>query len=585
MSSDSSSRRLGILLRLVELLRPHKLRFAVATVALMVGSLVALVYPQAARYAIDEGLGEGGSREVLDQVALFLAILFALHAGVVWIRHYLMSWLGDRAVADLRRQSFDGLVYLPVGWFHLRRTGELIGRLSADIAIIEGFVGSQLSIALRNLIQLIGGLTLLLWQSPLLTLIMVAVVPPMMLAMVVLGRKIRRMSREVQDRLAETSGDAQESLGAIQTVQAFVRETFEQARYGEGIERAFGSMVDLARWRATFMATVTVAGYAAIAAILWIGGRWVVDGRMSGGDLAAFMIYTSIVGVAVASLAGLWGTLQRAAGATERIFEIIDTLPEIRDPASPRALPEGGGAVRFEGVHFTYPARPEQEVLEGVDFEIHPGELVAAVGPSGAGKTTLTALLFRFFDPTAGAVRLEGVDLRELALADLRGAMAMVEQEPVLFSGTIAENIAYGRPGATPAEIEAAARDANAHDFVTAFPEGYQTLLGERGVRVSGGQRQRLAIARALLANPRLLILDEATSNLDAESEALVQEALSRLMHERTTFVIAHRLSTVRDADRILVFDQGRLVETGDHESLMTSDGVYRRLVERQLSE
>jgi len=575
--------RLSELLRLMALLRPHRLRFFVATIALLVGSGISLIYPQAARYVIDNGLSQESSA-LLDKVALAIAGLFVVHAGVVWVRHYLMSWLGDRAVADLRKNSYDAMLSLPMAWFHEHRTGELIGRLSADVAIVESFVGSQLSMALRNLVQLIGGLALLLIQSPLLTLMMLGVVPPLSLGMVVLGKKIRKMSKKVQDRLAVTSGDAQESLGAIQTVQAFVREPLERDRYGRGIESAFEATVSLASWRASFMALVTVAGYAAIASILWMGGRWVVAGKISGGELAAFMIYTTIVGVALGSLAGLWGTLQRAAGATERIFEIIDTEPEIRSPLSPLPLPAGGGQVSFEQVSFRYPSRSDKLVIDGLSFTIAPGEMVAAVGPSGAGKTTLTALLYRFFDPESGRVCFEGVDIKELALAELRASMAMVEQEPVLFSGSISDNIAFGRQGATQAEIEEAARDANAHDFIVGFPEGYHTLLGERGVRVSGGQRQRLAIARALLANPRLLILDEATSNLDAESEALVQEALARLMKKRTTFVIAHRLSTVKDADRILVFDQGCLVESGDHESLMKTPGVYARLVERQLA-
>jgi ABC transporter fused permease/ATP-binding protein len=575
-------KRLAILWRLIALVGPHGGRLAIAIAALMAASLLSLVYPWAAREAVDAGIS-GGSTERLDHVVIFIIVVFILHAGLVWIRHYSMSWLGERVVADLRALVFDRILQLPLGWFYERRTGELVGRLASDVTVVEGVVGTELSMALRNGIQLVGGIVLLFITNARLTALMLAVVPPLVLGTMFFGRAIRRMSKGVQDELAKVSGHVQESLGAIQTVQAFVREKKEAARYKVGVEAAFDRSLALARWRSSFFAAATTAGYVAIASVAWLGGRALINHDITAGELTSFFIYTFIVAGSLAELASLWGALQRAAGATERLFAIVDTVPEIRDPMEPKPLPAGGGAIRFEHVDFAYPARKGHSVLRDFDLDVAPGEVVALVGPSGAGKTTVLQLLLRFFDVDKGRVTIEGVDVRELRLAELRRATAMVAQEPVLFAGTLRDNIAYGRDDAGDEDVERVSKLANAHEFITSFPHGYQTVIGERGVKLSGGQKQRIAIARALLIDPRILILDEATSNLDAGSEALVQEALARLMKGRTTLVVAHRLSTVRDADRIIVLDGGRVAERGRHAELMARAGIYKRLVEHQV--
>ena len=575
-------RRLAILWRLSSLVAPHGLRFAVALVSLILASGLSLVYPAAAKYAVDVGMQERSIAD-LDTVVWLLCAVFVLHAGLVWIRHYSMSWLGERVVADLRTLVFERILVLPLAWFHERRTGELVGRLASDVTVIEGVVGTELSLTLRNSVQFIGGLTLLLVTNVKLTLLMLAVIPPLVLGTMIFGRAIRRMSKRLQDGLATVSGHVQESLGAIHTVQAFVREGHEARRYRAGVEEAFQRSLSLVRWRASFFAAATTAGYVAIAAVVWLGGRAMIRGEITAGELTSFFLYTFIVAGALAELAGVWGALQRAAGATERLYAIIDTVPSIRDPEAPVPLPAGGGAIHFADVSFAYPARRDHAVLRHFELTVAPGEVVALVGPSGSGKTTVLQLLLRFFDADTGAITLEGVDVRALRLAELRRATAMVAQEPVLFSGTLRSNIAYGKDRATDAEIEQAARDANAHDFITGFPDGYDTVIGERGVKLSGGQKQRIAIARALLVDPRVLILDEATSNLDAASEAQVQEALARLMRGRTTLVVAHRLSTVRDADRIVVLHGGKVAESGRHAELMAAGGLYRRLVEHQV--
>jgi ABC transporter fused permease/ATP-binding protein len=575
-------RRLSVLLRLLPLLRPHTGRFVLAVLCLFAASSITLVYPWAAKEAIDVGMHAEGSVN-LDLLVRGIIGLFLVNAVLVWLRHYTLSWLGERVVSDLRGLVFDRILTLPLAWFHERRTGELVGRLASDVTIISGVVSSDLSISLRNGVQMLGALVMLFVIDVKLTLIMLAVVPVTVIVTIYFGKQIRKMSRSVQDELAQVSGQVQESMGAISTVQSFVREGHEARRYRSGVEHAFAETVKMIRARSWFFSSSMTAGYLGIALVIWLGGRSLIAGEHTAGDLTSFFLYTFIVAGALSDLASLWGSLQRAAGATDRLFQVIDTEPEIRDAPDARPVPAGEGHIKLEKVGFAYPSR-EQDVLVDIDLDVKPGEVVALVGPSGAGKSTILSLLYRFYDVTHGRVTFEGEDVRSLKLADLRRALAMVSQEPVLFSGTIRDNIAYGcAQEPAQAQIEAAAKDAFAHDFITAFPQGYDTKIGERGTKLSGGQKQRIALARAIIANPRVLILDEATSNLDAESEAAVQEALARLMHGRTTIIVAHRLSTVRDAHRIVVIDNARIVEQGRHDELMARRGTYHRLVERQL--
>jgi len=576
-------RRLGVLARLLPLLRPHRGRFALATLLLLIGSAMTLVYPQAAQRAIDAGLSGGGSTVQLDQMAAVVVVVFVVNAALTWARHYLMSWLGERVVADLRSRVYERLLAQPLAYFHERPSGELTGRLAADVTTIQSIVGSELSMTLRELVTLLGGIGMMLVQSWSLTAAMLVILPPLIATGFFFGKKIRKRSGEVQDRLAETSAQVQETTAAIATVQAFRREVREVARYGSRVEDFFIAATKLASLRGGFIATMSLLGWLSTAAMLWLGARQIVAGTMTAGELTAFLLYTTMVAFALGGLANLWGSLQAAAGATQRLFDILDRVPELKDPASPKPLPAPEGRLQLQDVTFTYPTRKEAPALSHVSLHIDPGETVAVVGRSGAGKSTLASLVYRFFDVDDGRVLVDGVDVRDVALRDLRGRLAIVHQEPVLFSGTIHDNIAWARPDASRDDVVAAAKRAHAHEFTAGFAQGYDTVIGERGVKLSGGQRQRIAIARALLADPRLLILDEATSSLDGESEALVHDALATLMKGRSTLVIAHRLSTVKDAHRIVVLDHGRVVDSGTHDALVKKDGVYRTLVEHQL--
>lgn len=568
--------------RLLTLAKPEWKNLAGATVFLALGSAMGLAYPQMIRRIIDGVLAENGDGGMVDRAAILMAVIFFVQSIAMALRYILFTIAGERIVTRLRESVYGAIVAQEIAFFDERRTGELTNRLASDTAVLQNTVTANLSMLLRNLAQIVGGVALLLYTSPKLTLLMLTVVPPIAIAAVIIGRRIRKLSREVQDALAASNEVAEETIAGIRTVRSFAAEEQERARYDGAVQRSFRLARKRAFAAATFMGAGTFAGYGAVAVVLWSGGHLVLEHAMTVGGLTSFVLYTLIVAFSLGAVGELYTDFMRAAGAGERIFELIDRAPLIplRGGITPAA--SGPGAVSFAGVTFSYPTRKDVPVLGGIDLRLEPGEIVALVGPSGAGKSTIAALLARLYDPDAGAIALDGADLRTLDPGWLRRQIGAVAQEPILFSASIADNIRYGRASAEGAEIEAAARAANAHDFISAFPDGYRTHVGERGVQLSGGQKQRVAIARAVLKDPRLLVLDEATSALDAESEHLVKEALDRLMRGRTTLIIAHRLSTVIDAHRVLVLDGGRVVQSGPHATLMAEEGLYRRLVERQ---
>jgi ATP-binding cassette subfamily B protein len=573
--------------RLLRYLGPYRLKFAAALVCLFAGSLAGLAFPYVAGDLVDVALGRQGHDKgpwygTVDRVTLVLVGVLALQAAFAFLRALWFAEVGERSLADLRRDTFARLVRLPMTFHGQRRVGELASRIAADLAYIQGTLVESIPHFLRQSTILAGGVALIALTSPRLTLVMLASLPALVIVAVLFGNLIARLAREGSDRLAESNVVVEESLQNIATVKAFGNEAFEQERYRRGLDSYLQVVLRAARYRGAFISFIVFALFGALVLVLWYGARLVVAGQLSAGELTRFMLYTVYVAGAVGSFAELYSDIRRTLGATQRVRELLEQTPEATEAHAAR--PRWRGDVVFEDVSFRYPSRKDVEVLCGVSLEVRAGQRVALVGPSGAGKSTLVNLLLRFYEPDAGRILIDGRDARDYDLHALRAQLAVVPQDVVLFGGTLAENIAYGRPGASQAEIEAAARQANAHEFIGAFPEGYETRVGERGVQLSGGQRQRVAIARALLRDPAILVLDEATSSLDAESESLVLQALDRLMQGRTCLVIAHRLSTVRSADRIFVIKDGRTVEAGTHDELMARpEGVYRTLSRLQL--
>jgi ATP-binding cassette subfamily B protein len=565
-------------------LAPYRGHALLALLSLVVAAGTVLAFGACLRALIDRGFAQGRP-DVLNYAlasVLVVALVLAIASGS---RFYLVSWLGERVVGDLRRDLFAHVLRLGPAWFEVKHSGDVMSRISADAQLIEQVVGSSASVALRNMLMCVGGVVMLVITNPKLALLVLALVPVVVAPIIVFGRKVRALSREAQARMADMVAEGAETLDAVRTVQAFAQEERAGARFGEATERAFAAACRRIGRRAVMTTLVIFIVFAAVGFLLWIGGQDVLTGRISAGDLSAFVFYAVLVASSGGAISETIGDLQRAAGAAERLAELRAEQPAISEPQQATPLPRPvKGRVRFQDVSFGYPTRPESLALEHFDLEVAPGETVAVVGPSGAGKTTVFNLLLRFYDPQEGAIRIDGVDIRELRFADLRGSIAIVPQEPVLFSASVADNIRFGRPGASDAEVRLAAESASALGFIEALPEGLATHLGARGVRLSGGQRQRIAIARALLCDPAILLLDEATSALDAESEQAVQQALDRVMHRRTTLVIAHRLATVQKADRIVVVDQGRVVDVGRHADLVGRDGLYQRLAELQFN-
>lgn len=565
--------------RLFAYLTPFKARMILALAALLVSSVLSLVFPVVIQRVIDSVL-IAGDLHLLDQITIALLFVFFVRSISSLLETYNLNYVGERIVVNMRTQLYKHLQYLSMGFFIQRRVGELVSRLTNDVTVMRSVLTNNVNTLLQQTLIMFGSVAIMFVLNWRLTLFILALVPVVVAMGGVFGLLLRRTSTQIQDELAGATTVVDEVFQNIREVKSFVRETYEVARYNNAIERAFKATLRLLRIRALFGPLVAFMAFSGLALILWFGGREVLDGRLTGGELVAFLIYGLTVAGSLGSLIGLYTQFQEALGATKRVFQLLDTTPDITDAPNAQRLTAVDGRITFENVNFSYEVK--QEVLHDINLEIAPGEIVALVGPSGAGKSTIFNLIPRFYDPSSGVIRIDGIDIRKVTQASLRQQIGIVPQETLLFGGTIYENIRYGRLEAAESEVIEAATAANAHEFIMELPNKYDTIVGERGIRLSGGQRQRVAIARAILKNPRILLLDEATSSLDSESEHLVQEALGHLMQNRTTVIIAHRLSTVKISHRIAVLEKGSLVEIGTHESLMALNGLYTRLYDMQ---